>query len=319
MRRRGDRAVAFAVSVPMTALIILSTVAASRGRTVQLVREAEAQLAQDAPDEALDLYEQALTHAVEVDDDLGAAAIHNSIGTALESAGRYQEALANYEAGLRTLGVDCSGEDSRWMETLSSRGKTFEVDKAPATGPDLYRGRVDDLQRLFRLPSDAAACELFIYLINNAGNMYLMQRQFESAETLYRHALAAARQQPGQRELDIRGNLAWIAIGRGEFENAARLLDKVLPNDTGANPPSRLRRAYLAAGAALREAGELAKAGSYLRRALSLYEQVSDDRGRPRPLGGQTYACGKRFGGFRQLLLRSPDDTRGRRRDRFAR
>lgn len=260
----------------------------TRQRLLALAQQGKAALTNHEPDRARAAYQEALHLAQRQNDYLAAAAVHNLLGEVHEGAGRYQDALGQYEAAAQALSRERTGRDTVAVDETLARLRAGEKGFAGNTGlpvsADLQRGEVDDLAALLRLPKARAKAELMVLSIINIGNMYLQQSQYDLAEARYFEALRLARQHRlPERPQQLLTNLAWSAIKSGHLELADSRLDSVLA--AVASPaPLALRRAMLALAVNLREQQRYAAALAHFEQTLPLYRAAQDERGYCRAL-----------------------------------
>ncbi|MEJ2164284.1 MAG: CHAT domain-containing tetratricopeptide repeat protein [Desulfobacterales bacterium] len=262
--------------------------ATDRSRIVTFMEQAQALIAENHSERAMELLSRAYTLAESGQDYLAAAALNYRIGEFYESTGRYQQALMHYEQGLQALASRQAGAAQiveQALADLRAGEKTYTPSSGPAVSTDLYRGEIEDLGRLLRQSSPALENELAVALTMNAGNMYLAQNQYTQADALYQKALQAAHRSPARlKAAQIYANLAWSAIKAHRFDAADALLKSAIREiDIDANMLA-LRRALLAVGVYLRETGRYREAVAELKKAAALYELAEDQTGRCRAL-----------------------------------
>ena len=257
----------------------------SRQRIVDLARQGDIAV-RDRSQASLKPYNEALELARSQNDHLAAAALLNVIGGLYEGGSDYQSALGYYEGGLRAIeNISIPSAESFARDALNrvrghEKGYNEPILRTP-TVTDLYRGEITDFKDFLERGDTEARQELEMMLMINAGNMYANQRQFETAETYYKSALAAARAyHSSRREQDSIANLAWSAIKKGDFVEADTLLNTLLAVVPSSGVPVELRQSFLAVGVSLREQKRYTEAQSKLEQALLLYERSGDQRGR---------------------------------------
>ena len=234
------------------------------------------------PKEALADYRQALTLAIEATDFLGAALAEHFIGELYESQQSYQQALRHYESAITFLSEQQNTDAIRaHAEQALARLRSLEkIYRDPGSDPvsdDLYRGVIESPQAL--LNDTDGARKLLVSALTNAANLYLQQRQFRQADTLYEkaHALLDGNNPSLQRQL--RTNQAWSALKQGDFGRADALLQSVLAESGQHQSVVELRRALLALGVNQSARGNLDAALTTLNNALPLYQAAGDEAG----------------------------------------
>ncbi len=260
----------------------------TRQRLLALAQQGKSALTNHEPDRALAAYQKALNLAQRQNDYLAAAAVHNLLGEVHEGAGRYQDALGQYEAAAQALSRERTGRDTVAVDETLARLRAGEKGFAGNTGlpvsADLYRGEISALESLLRLPKARAKAELMVLSIINIGNMYLQQSQYDLAEARYFEALRLARQHRlPDRPQQLLTNLAWSALKSGRLELADSRLDSVLAA-VDSPAPLTLRRAMLALAVNLREQQHFAAALAHFEQTLPLYRAAQDERGYCRAL-----------------------------------
>ncbi len=268
------------VSFPSPFMLELNS---SRQRLLALAQQGRAALTNHEPDRALAAYQEALHLAQRQNDYLAAAAVHNLLGEVHEGAGRYQDALGQYEAAAQALSRERTSRDTVAVDETLARLRAGEKGFAGNTGlpvsTDLQRGELGELAALLRLPQARAKAELMVLSIINIGNMYLQQSQYELAEARYFEALRLARQHRlPERPQQLLTNLAWSAIKSGRLELADSRLDSVLAA-VDSPAPLTLRRAMLALAVNLREQQQFGAAFAQFEQTLPLYRAAQDERG----------------------------------------
>ena len=242
-----------------------------------------------------DKFEQAIEHLVAAynladsgQDYLASAALAYLIGEIYEQRGRYQQALIQYEQGLKILTNRQAGTAKivgQALDELRSSQKAYTPAAGAPIGTDLYRGEIENIAERLRQSPPSLEGELAIALTMNVGNMYLTQNQYPQAKALYEKALEIARKSKlPLKAAQIQANLAWGAIKQRRFDEADAWLKSAMSEiDTESNLLES-RRALLALGVHFRETGQFQKAIAELKRAAVLYELADDQTGRCRTL-----------------------------------
>ena len=193
-------------------------------------------------------------------DNAVAAAKEGLLSEELKGQARYQEALSRAETGLRLLG-DATPQ-------LGPKG--YRTSGGAPIAPDVYECDRSTFERLAEAPDPV---EVEVCLLINAAALYLRQLQLDSARTYYEKAVQAE----GERQAEIRTNLAWLEILDRRPGEATRWIGPLSPE--GSSP-----RTYLVMGVVYRETGRPDEALPLLERAAALYEESGDDRGLARSL-----------------------------------
>jgi len=209
------------------------------------------------------------------------------IGNIYEKAGRFQQALVQFEQGLKILATHQGSATAlgQALEELSSSEKAYTPAAGPPVGTDLYRGEIPNLSQRLGPSPQGLESELATALAINAGNMYLNQDQYPQADALYQRALEIAHKSKAQvTGAQIQANLAWSAIKQRRFDDADARLKAALSAIDADSDLLAARRSLLALGVHLRETGHTLKAIAELKRAAALYELAGDRAGRCRAL-----------------------------------
>lgn len=262
---------------------------AHRPRLLALAKAAQTAVQNHQLAEAANLYESAWKLAEAQKDFLASAALLNFMGEVKERQGDYQVALTYYEHGVNTLDKKGAGIDTTLIDEvqlkMQSGGKMPVSGTGQPIGTDVYRGEIENFASWLEQPPALAEQQILIMLTMNFANMYLLQNQYDLADTRYRLALRLARRYkiPG-REQQLLTNLAWSAIKNKRYDEASARLDSVMAAYKTGTPALELRRAFLAVGVNLREQKKYAAALLNLERARQLYKTAGDHLGHGRAL-----------------------------------
>ena len=267
------------------------------GGYLDLAVHAEAAAKAGDPGSALGDYAQAIELAAAADDRVAVAALLFRAAALVESEGQLQQGLRLYERVLDTLDADrvsLAGPGGVLDELAAGGGKVFSPRSRATVYPDLFHGGFDRLD-VFLVRPDAAQ-RLAVLACVRAGNLYLVQGQFEPAQTLYARALA--RLEDGDPELSrqVALNRTWLAIKAGELDEADQRLGAVFDGTVPDPVPPSLRRAVIAVGVNRREQGRTADALRWLEQGVSLHRAAGDDLGTARALAhlGSAYLLADR-------------------------
>jgi len=259
-----------------------------RNGIITLMEQAQSLTAGDRTGKALEVLAQAYHLAEAGQDYLASAAINYRIGEIYEGQGRYQQALMQYEQGMRILAARQAGAAKiieQALAELRAGEKTYTPSGGAPIGTDLYRGEIENPGRLLRQSSPVLEGELALALAMNAGNLYLAQNQYSQANALYHKALEIARRSKELLKVaQIFANLAWSAIKAHRFDEADSLLKSAVSEIDVESHLLELRRAILAIGVHFRETGHYRQAVAELKRAAALYDLAQDQTGRCRAL-----------------------------------
>ncbi|MEM6926083.1 MAG: hypothetical protein AAF602_04075, partial [Myxococcota bacterium] len=191
-----------------------------------------------------------------------------------------QLALAQYETGLVGLRGGAVGterldpEDARAVFDPGS--KAFSGRAAVPIEPWF----VDPSSRDDWVATDAGARALEVALLVGAGNLYLVQGQFDAARVPLDDAIAQAdRTDDRVLRVGARTGLAWLALRDDRPDDAIALFDAVDTRALPRRPRIAVREAWLAAGAARLQSGKLKEARRLLGEAERLYDAVDDAAG----------------------------------------
>jgi CHAT domain-containing protein/tetratricopeptide (TPR) repeat protein len=261
---------------------------ADRTRVTALMQEANAFLVKKDTDAAIESLKKAYTLSQSEKDYLASATLHNQIGEIYELKGRYQEALMQYEQGIKIIAARQTGSGdavAEALERLRAREKGYTAADGEPIGTDLYRGRTDNLIELLSRSASNLESELSISLMVNAGNMYLSQNQYPQAHDLYQKAIEIAKKAGlKHRTGKIYANLAWGALKRHQLDEVETFLQTAMSGIDADSPPVELRRALLALGVHYREKGNFKKATEEINKAVELYKRAEDLTGQCRAL-----------------------------------
>ena len=234
------------------------------------------------PKEALADYRQALTLAVEAVDYLAAALAEHVIGELYESRQSDQQALRHYESAITFLSQQQNTDAIRAhaeqaLARLRSLEKIYHDPGDDPVSDDLYRGVIESPQALLSDPDGER--KLLVSALTNTANLYLQQRQFRQADTLYEKAQALLDGNNPSLQRQLTTNQAWSALKQGDFGRADALLQSVLAESGPDQSVVELRRALLALGVNQSARGNLGAALTTLNSALSLYQAAGDEAG----------------------------------------
>jgi CHAT domain-containing protein/tetratricopeptide (TPR) repeat protein len=261
---------------------------ADRSGIIALMEQAQSVTSRDQSERSIELLAAAYNLAESGHDYLASAAINDRIGEIYERTGRYQQALMQYEQGMRILATRQAGAAQiveRALAELRAGEKTYTPSGGAPISTDVYRGEIENPGRLLRQSAQTLEGELAIALTMNAGNMYLAQNQYSQADALYQKALEIARRSKAPLKVaQIYANLAWSAIKARRFGVADALLKSAVNEIDVESHRLELRRATLAVGVHLRETGHYQQAVAELKKAAALYELADDQTGRCRAL-----------------------------------
>lgn len=252
---------------------------------VDLAGRAAATAEAGEPGTALGDYAQAIELAGAADDRVAGVALLFRAAELVESEGQLQQALRLYERVLATLEADATPAEA-WGgvldELASGGGKVFSPRSRATVYPDLFQGTFDDVAGLLARPD--AVRRLGVLACIRAGNLYLVQGQFEAAETLYRRGLAALGDEDPELARQIGLNRAWSAIKQGDLDAADRRLAPVVGDAVRGQATPSLRRAMIALAVNRREQGRTTDALRLLQRGIALHRDAGDDLGEARAL-----------------------------------
>jgi hypothetical protein len=136
-----------------------------------------------APREAITDHKRALAIANQLGRPRLLAVLFERLGEALERDGQLQQALIEYENGLKALAGDRSLDVKSAVDSLSRSGKSFAPSGTPVP-TDLYKGSLN--ADLAKAEADAT---LPVVLLLAIGNAYLHQPQLGPALNAYERAL----------------------------------------------------------------------------------------------------------------------------------
>jgi CHAT domain-containing protein/Tfp pilus assembly protein PilF len=259
-----------------------------RNDIISQIEQARSLVPKDQFEKAIEHLVAAYNQAEAGQDYLASATINNQLGDIYERSGRLQQALIQYEQGLKILTTRQAGTAKivgQALDELRGSEKAYTPAGGAPIGTDLYRGEIENIGEQLRQSPQSLEGELAMALTMNAGNMYLKQNQYAQANALYKKALEIARKSKVPLKVaQIQANLAWSAIKQRRFDEADAWLKSSLSEiDTEANL-LEARRALLALGVHFRETGHSRKAIAELEKAAALYELADDQTGRCRTL-----------------------------------
>ena len=263
--------------------------ATHRARLLRLAQTAQAAVKNNQFAEAFDFYQSAWNLADSAKAYLAGAAFLNFTGATLEQMGKYQEALASFEKGVKVLENKGASSDALLIKEalrhLQGDAKMYVGGTGRPISADVYRGEMENFSSWLAQPPAQAEPQLVVMLMMNVANVYLLENQYDIADTRYKAALRLARRYKiPRREQQILTNLAWSAVKSKRYEEAEARLDSVMAASTTGVPAVELRRAFLAVGVNLREQKKIPAALAKLGHALKLYNTAGDNLGRGRAL-----------------------------------
>jgi CHAT domain-containing protein/tetratricopeptide (TPR) repeat protein len=269
-------------------LLPAGNLAVDRSDIIARIEQAQSLTTNKMFEQAIELLIDAYNLADSRQDHLSSASLAYLIGEIYEQKGRFQQALIQYEQGLKILGTRQAGAAKivgQALDELRGSQKAYTPGGGAPIGTDLYRGAIKSIGGRLGQSPRALEDELAVVLTMNVGNMYLVQSQYSQADALYKKALEiAAHLKRPLAAAQIQANLAWSAIKQRRFDEAEVWLESALSNiDTEADLLES-RRTLLALGVHFRETGHPRKAVAGLKKAADLYNLAGDQTGRCRAL-----------------------------------
>lgn len=262
--------------------------AIDRTDIIARIEQANSLVSKDQFEQAIEQLVAAYNLADSRQDYLASATLAYLIGEIYEQRSQFQQALIQYEQGLRILGTRKAGAAKivgQALDELRGSQKAYTPGGGAPIGTDLYHGQIENMVGRLGQSPQALEDDLAVVLTMNVANMYLIQSQYPQANELYKKALEIAG--PFKRPLAaarIQANLAWGAIKQRRFDEAEVWLKSAMSAIDTETDLLESRRTLLALGVHFRETGQHEKAISELKKAAALYELADDQTGRCRAL-----------------------------------
>lgn len=223
--------------------------------------------AQSLCDECIGLYE---TYGLPADRDLAEA--HNLLGTGAALEARYSEAVASYRRGIaisEKLGSEADGHRSNLILNLA---KTYKSQGQYEAAIEQCRAALEIYHTLGASESQATGIAAVYCAL---ATMHIAQEDFDSARDYARRSLALCEErhlEGGPLVPAAQHCLAIVHLVGKDYENAEKLWQAVLEQQTKNGQRSLTARTLNYLGAAAQLQGDLAAAESHYRRALAAHE-----------------------------------------------
>jgi CHAT domain-containing protein len=221
-------------------------------------------------DEAVGLYQRALSIYQAKADHAGAAAALNAIGVLVHRRGDLQESVERYLQALAE--ADLAGSEVSVAQTYTNLGNAYK---------DLgnLRGAIQSLQKALETTRRLHMERQSAWIMNNLGSVYYQQNDTELALSYHLQSLSLKEKQEDADPADLGSSTMNVGLdyqNLGNYTKAAASYDRVLDLTAAGNSPPLHAMALYNYGELFRRQGQNARAKEKLANSLAEAEKLRD-------------------------------------------